>query len=239
LKRVIVALDVSTQGQALELVKLLSSDVAMFKIGSQLFTSTGPDLVRQIVSSGHQVFLDLKFHDIPNTVAAACVEAARLGVSIVNVHATGGQEMMRTTMERIRDVCKRDGLRLPAVIAVTVLTSSDSSTLKETGIDCSPKEHVERLTRLSEESGLDGVVASPHELETIRSLVHREDFITVVPGIRPQGTSVDDQKRVMTPAEAILKGATFLVIGRPITQAADPLLVLQDINREIESIKRG
>lgn len=233
-KKLIVALDVTAQ-RALELVSLLRDHVGMFKIGSQLFTAAGPDLVRQIVSAGNRVFLDLKFHDIPNTVAAAAVEATRLGVSILNVHACGGAEMMQRTADVVTETSARDGLSRPAVIAVTVLTSSNAATLSSIGIDADPMAQVQRLALLASQSGMDGVVASPLEVAAIRGAVARRDFLIVTPGVRPANSEDDDQKRVMTPAQAAKAGADFLVIGGPITAAADPVAAAEAISRDINS----
>ena len=224
--RLIVALDVPTTREARELVSTLSDVAGMFKIGSQLFTVAGPDIVREIIVTGARVFLDLKFHDIPNTVAQAGIEATRLGVSIFNVHGSGGVEMMRRTAMAVSEVAEAEGLARPAIIAVTVLTSTDVAMLPETGISSSLDEQVCRLSRLAEASGMDGVVSSPWEIALVRAAVRKKGFIVVTPGVRPsvlssQVTS-DDQKRVMTPAEAIKAGADYLVIGRPIIAAKDP-----------------
>jgi orotidine-5'-phosphate decarboxylase len=233
--KLIVALDVETAQRALQLVSLLRDHVGMFKIGSQLFTAEGPDLVRQIVHSGNRVFLDLKFHDIPNTVAAAAVEATRLGVSILNVHASGGAEMMQRTAELVTKTSTREGLVRPAVIAVTVLTSSNTMTLRNIGIDADPLAQVQRLAQLAARCGMDGVVASPLEVAAIRGAVVRQDFLIVTPGVRPANRAADDQKRVMTPAEATKAGADFLVIGRPIIAAVDPVAAAQAITSDINS----
>lgn len=207
----------------------------MFKIGSQLFTAAGPDLVREIVKSGEQLFLDLKFHDIPNTVAAAGVEATRLGVSIFNVHAAGGSEMMRRTVDAVSDCASSEGLNRPLVIAVTVLTSADSSTLAEVGYDSTPEELVRSFSLLAEASGMDGVVASPREVGLIRSTVGKANFVIVTPGVRPQGSSSSDQKRVTTPREAVMAGSDYLVVGRSILEAPDPARAAQQIIQEMES----
>lgn len=221
--KLICALDVPTILQARQLVALLRNEVGMFKVGSQLFTAAGPDFVREILKSGVPVFLDLKFHDIPNTVAAAAVEATRLGVTLLNVHAAGGPEMMQRTADAVTDVAAKEGLQRPSVIAVTVLTSSDEATLHSTGIDNSPVEQVTRLALLAAQSGMDGLVASPQEVPAIRTAIKRRDFLIVTPGIRPSGAALDDQKRVTGPAAAIAAGADYLVVGRPITAAKDPV----------------
>ncbi len=234
--KLIVALDVETAGEARRLVHTLRDVVGMFKIGSQLFTAAGPDLVREIVKSGEDVFLDLKFHDIPNTVAAAAVEATRLGVSIFNVHAAGGSEMMRRTVDAVAEAADREKLGRPSVIAVTILTSANSQTLGEIGLTGQVNEAVRRLALLTEASGLDGVVASPLEIETVRSAVNNKEFIIVTPGVRPAGVAQGDQKRATTPREAILAGADYLVVGRPILQAPDPARAAQDIIEEMEIV---
>jgi orotidine-5'-phosphate decarboxylase len=231
--KLIVALDVPAIQQARELVALLRNEVGMFKVGSQLFTAAGPDFVREIVKSGVGVFLDLKFHDIPNTVAAAAVEATRLGVTLLNVHAAGGPEMMQRTADSVTDVASREGLQRPSVIAVTVLTSSDAATLLSTGITNSPADQVTKLALLAEQSGMDGLVASPLEVPSIRTAIRRRDFLIVTPGIRPSGAAIDDQKRVTSPAEAIAGGADYLVVGRPITSAKDPVAAARRIAAEI------
>jgi len=233
--KLIVALDVSTDRQARELVDSLRGMVGMFKIGSQLFTEAGPKIVSEIASSGVGVFLDLKFHDIPNTVSCAAVAATRLGVSIFNVHASGGGEMMRRTVDAVSEVATNEGLKRPSVIAVTVLTSSDATMLAEVGIGCEPETQVRRLALLAEASGMDGVVASPHEVAVVRSTVRRSGFLIVTPGVRPVGAARDDQKRVMTPAQAIRAGADYIVVGRPITSAKDPVESARQIVAEIES----
>jgi orotidine-5'-phosphate decarboxylase len=234
--KLIVALDVETAREALNLFSALKDVAGMFKIGSQLFTSEGPSLVRQIVRGGASVFLDLKFHDIPNTVAAAGVEAARLGVSIFNVHACGGGEMMRRTAEAVTTTAEREGITRPLVIAVTVLTSSDDSTLAQAGFSSGATEQAGRMARLANESGLDGVVASPHEVKLIRETVGRSNFVIVTPGVRPAAVEGDDQRRVMTPAEAVRAGADYLVVGRPVLKAPDPALAAHLI---IEEMRNG
>jgi orotidine-5'-phosphate decarboxylase len=233
--RLIVALDVSTEQRARELVESLRGIVAMFKIGSQLFTEAGPKIVSEIATSGNGVFLDLKFHDIPNTVSLAAMAATRLGVSIFNVHASGGLEMMRRTADAVSEIATKEGLKRPSVIAVTVLTSCDATTLSEVGIGSEPETQVRRLSLLAEASGLDGVVASAHEVALVRSAVKKPGFLIVTPGVRPAGTAPDDQKRVMTPAQAIRAGADYIVVGRPITSAKDPLESAGQILDEMES----
>ena len=231
--KLIVALDVETTGEARELFQALRDVAGMFKIGSQLFTAAGPGIVREIVGAGGRVFLDLKFHDIPNTVAAAGVEAARLGVSIFNIHALGGSEMMRRTAEAVAETAQRESIRRPSIIAVTVLTSADSATLAEVGISTDMEAQVSRLARLAAECGLDGVVASPHEVALVREVVKPQDFLIVTPGVRPSGSTADDQKRVMTPAEAVRAGADYLVVGRAILRAHDPVRAARKIVEEM------
>lgn len=233
--KLIVVLDVETEQQALDIFRNLKDVAGMFKVGSQIFTAAGPRVVREIVEAGGRVFLDLKFHDIPNTVAAAGAEATRLGVSIFNVHACGGSEMMRRTSEAVTETAGREGLQRPVVIAVTVLTSADDSVLAEAGYSSGTTEQVRRLARLAATSGMDGVVASPHEVKLIRETVERRDFVVVTPGVRPLGAAHDDQRRVMTPAEAVRAGADYLVIGRPILKAPDPARAAQEIIEEMES----
>lgn len=233
--RLIVALDVETVRQARELVDLLHNEVGMFKVGSQLFTAAGPSIVREIVAAGNRVFLDLKFHDIPNTVAAAAVEATRLGVTILNVHAAGGAEMMQRAAEAVTRTADAEGLLRPSVIAVTVLTSSDEATLKATGITNSPEDQVIKLGLLAAQNGIDGLVASPREVRALRTAISRPNFLLVTPGVRPHGAAGDDQKRIMSPAAAISAGADYLVIGRPVTSAGDPVLAARTIASEIAS----
>ena len=232
--KLILALDVETAREALDLVSALKDMVGMFKIGSQLFTACGPELVREIVSAGSHVFLDLKFHDIPNTVVHAGVEAARLGVSIFNVHACGGSEMMRRTAEAVAETAERERFARPQVIAVTVLTSADDSVLAEAGFSSNTAEQAARLARLADAAGLDGVVASPHEVKLVRETVGRRDFIVVTPGVRPAGTDNDDQRRVMTPSEAVRAGADYLVVGRAILKAPDPAQAAHRIIEEMQ-----
>lgn len=233
-EKIIVALDVSTAREAFDLYSKLRDTVNIFKIGSQLFTAHGQHVVREITKFGGKIFLDLKFHDIPNTVAAASVEAARLGVFMFNVHASGGSEMMKRTVEAVNETAAKENLIKPHVIAVTVLTSSTKETLNETGIDAEPLPQVIRLARLTNSCGMDGVVASPHEVSAIRESVENKNFLIVTPGVRPAGASHHDQKRVMTPVEAVRAGADYLVIGRAITRAGDPGEAALKIIEEME-----
>lgn len=232
-RKLIVALDVETAHKARELVNALRGIVGMFKIGSQLFTAAGPDLVREIVSSGERVFLDLKFHDIPNTVAAAGVEATRLGVSIFNVHAAGGSEMMQRTVAAVTKCVDDEGLSRPQIIAVTVLTSANHTALTEVGFNSDPADLVRRFALLAEAAGMDGVVASPREVSLVRAAVKKPGFIVVTPGVRPTGSAPGDQSRVTTPREAIIAGADYLVVGRPILAASDPALAAEQIIHEM------
>lgn len=231
--KLIVALDVDNATRALNLFVALRDIVGMFKIGSQLFTSAGPQVVRQIIARGGRIFLDLKFHDIPNTVAAAGVEATRLGVSIFNIHAAGGAEMMKRTAAAVTDVADREALSRPSVIAVTVLTSMDQQCLAELGLHEDPAALVVRLARAAFACGLDGVVASPQELGPIRQAVPNPEFAIVTPGIRASDDPSDDQKRTLTAAAAIRAGADYLVVGRPVLTAADPAAAANALVTEI------
>ena len=225
--RLIVALDVPEAGAARALVDRLAGRVGLFKIGSQVFTAAGPDLVREIVARGDKVFLDLKFHDIPNTVAGAVASASHLGVSLVDVHGLGGRAMIEAAVGALPAM----GTRL---LAITILTSHDDETLDEIGVNGSVVESVRRLAQLAKEAGADGVVASPHEVQAIREACGR-DFLIVTPGIRPAGAARDDQARLATPAAALAAGADYLVVGRPITEAADPAAAADAIVREMET----
>ena len=233
--KIIVALDVETVAEAREIIGEIGGEVGAFKIGLQLFTAAGASFVREVVSENIKIFLDVKFYDIPNTVAKASVEVARLGVWMFNVHALGGGEMMRRTVENVREICAKENLKTPKIIGVTVLTSSNQETLREVGIEKEIDSQVVNLARLTAKCGLDGVVASPLEVETIRSNIEKADFLIVTPGIRPDFATNDDQKRVMTPLEAIRQGADYLVIGRPVTRAGDRLSAVRKILEEIET----
>lgn len=224
---VIVALDYPCAASALALAQQLSPTECRLKIGKELFTAEGPAVVRAVQDLGFEVFLDLKFHDIPNTVAAAVATAADLGVWMVNVHATGGSRMMRAAQERLRQ-----GGYKTKLIAVTVLTSMERSDLAESGVDIEPLEQVKRLARLTAESGLDGVVCSAQEAVMLRELLG-PDFLLVTPGIRPVSSETGDQRRVMTPEQAQAAGVSYMVIGRPITQAPDPAAALRAINHSL------
>lgn len=231
--KLIVALDVDTPAQALSLAKELQGFAGMFKIGSQLFTLAGPQIVKDVLATGAKVFLDLKFHDIPHQVAGAARSAAQLGVSLFTLHASGGAEMMRRAVEAVAEVAEREGTARPAVLAVTVLTSMDAQALSQIGVDASPEDSVRRLVKLAEQSGVDGVVASPQEAAMIRATVAARNFLIVTPGIRPAGNEVGDQRRVATPAAALAAGADYLVVGRPITEAPDPLAAARQIAAEM------
>lgn len=228
--KIIVALDYSSTADASKLVERLDPSLCKLKVGKELFTAAGPAWVEQLVSRGYGVFLDLKFHDIPHTVAQACKAAASLGVWMVNVHALGGRAMMNAAREALDSLPKR-----PKLIAVTVLTSMGSNDLADLGISEEPQQLVRRLARLAQECRLDGVVCSAQEAALLRQDLGA-NFCLVTPGIRPASASQDDQKRIMTPADALSEGADYLVIGRPITQAADPLQALQAIAQEIANI---
>ena len=210
----ITALDYSTEAEALETVRRIGDSGTWYKVGKELFTAAGPSMVRRLKEMGKKVFLDLKFHDIPNTVSKAVRSAAAIGADLCNVHASGGRAMLTAAAEAANDT----GIRL---VAVTVLTSMDAAELASIGIDATPQEQVLRLAKLTQACGVAGVVCSALELPTIRRECGR-DFLTVVPGIRPAGSSADDQKRIMTPAQAAAAGADLIVVGRPITKAANP-----------------
>jgi len=228
--RILVALDVETRDAALGLADTLRGSVGGFKIGSRLFTAEGPSIVRTLTERGDKVFLDLKFHDIPNTVATAVAAAAQLGVWMVNVHAGGGSAMMRAARDAAHEAAAKRGTAPPLVIAVTVLTSMNQPTLREVGVVIDLMDQVLRLAELTKEAGLDGVVASPQETRAIRSRCGA-GFTIVTPGIRggSAGDAKNDQERTMTPGDAIAAGASYLVVGRPIIAAADPLAAARAI----------
>lgn len=237
--KIIVALDYADAASALALVERLDPALCRLKVGKELFTVAGPELVRALVARGFEVFLDLKFHDIPNTVAAACRAAAGLGVWMMNVHASGGRRMMVAAQEALAGLPPRkpggDQARRPLLVAVTVLTSMSAEDLNEVGVAGAPADQVLRLARLTQACKLDGVVCSAQEAMQLRSELGT-DFRLVTPGIRPAGADTGDQRRVMTPAEALRAGATDLVIGRPITGAADPLAALKQIQSDIQDL---
>ena len=231
--RIIIALDVETADEARHLSRELAGHVGAFKIGLQLFTAAGPQIVREFTEAGIKVFLDLKFHDIPNTVAKASVEATRLGVWMFNVQASGGSEMMKRTVEAVNTVCESENIQRPLIIGVTVLTSSNAETLGETGVAGDVENQVVSLARLASAAGLDGVVASPNEVGLIRNAVPDSNFLTITPGIRPILATDDDQKRVTTLRQAIANGSDYVVIGRPIVQTTDRLAAVEQIVAEI------
>jgi orotidine-5'-phosphate decarboxylase len=227
--KIIVALDFADAASALALVDRLDPSLCRLKVGKELFTVAGPDLVRALVARGFEVFLDLKFHDIPNTVAAACRAAASLGVWMMNVHASGGRRMMMSAQEALAGLPHP-----PFLVAVTVLTSMSAEDLSELGVADTPADQVLRLARLAQACKLDGVVCSAQEASMLRAELG-VDFRLVTPGIRPAGAEVGDQRRVMTPSEALRAGASDLVIGRPITGAPDPLAALKQIQTELQN----
>jgi len=230
--RIIFALDVEHFREAQQWVNLLKDRVGIFKVGKQLFTHAGPKVVDMIRQKDQKVFLDLKFHDIPNTVAKAGEEATKLNVAMFNLHALGGFAMMKKTVEGSRAVAKSLGVPRPLILAVTILTSMDEETLKEVGVQGPLLEEVGRLAHLSMKAGVDGVVASPQEIGIIRQQCG-ENFLIVTPGIRPPSDKKDDQKRTLSPKEAISAGADYLVIGRPIKEAKDPIEAVQKIIEDI------
>jgi len=240
--RLIVALDFQSTAEALEVVRTLRGRVGMFKVGSQLFTMGGPELVKTIIAAGDRVFLDLKFHDIPHQVAGAARAAAELGVSMLTVHAAGGSEMMRSAAEAVKDVAVRSNSHKAMVLAVTVLTSVDSDILNQIGMAANAAESVARLATLAASAGVDGVVASPKEVATLRAAINKLGFVIVTPGIRPDSSSsdfADDQMRVATPAAAVSAGADYLVVGRPITSAKDLVAATESILKQIaDAIQR-
>ncbi len=236
-EKIIVALDVETLEQARELVDCLSSTVGAFKIGKQLFTRSGPEAVAMVHAAGSRVFLDLKYHDIPTTVAKAGCEATRSGVFMFNVHALGGSTMIAATVKAVHEMADKTGIPSPIILAVTVLTSMSETELSEIGIHDPVETVVTRLARLAQAAGADGVVASPREIRMIKEACG-PDFMVVTPGIRPATASQNDQKRTMTPAQAMQAGADFMVIGRPITQAPDPQAAALAIAAELKTSEK-
>ncbi|ABE49191.1 orotidine-5'-phosphate decarboxylase [Methylobacillus flagellatus] len=225
--KIIVALDYPDAAHALGLARQLDPALCRVKVGKELFTAAGPQLVEALIKLGFGVFLDLKFHDIPNTVAKACEAASKLGVWMLNVHASGGSQMMQAAREGVA----RSG-HAPLLIAVTVLTSMNQEELSELGVNAPIEQHVLHLARLSQQAGLDGVVCSAQEAPALRRALGH-DFCLVTPGIRPADAALDDQSRVVTPARALAMGSNYLVMGRPITRAADPLATLDQIRESI------
>jgi orotidine-5'-phosphate decarboxylase len=229
----VLALDVDNEREALDLVAELKNLVGMFKVGHQLFTAYGPDIVRGIIDLGGRVFLDLKYHDIPNTVAKASAEAVKLGVHIFNVHALGGFDMMKATAEAAKETAVQRNATVPTVLAVTVLTSMDAVSLRrELKITRSLPRQVAHLARLAQRAGMHGVVASPQEIKMLRKEV-RGNFVILTPGVRPVWADRDDQKRIMTPGEAIRAGADYIVVGRPVLKARDRKEAILKIIEEI------
>lgn len=234
--RLAVALDLPDHAALLAMARRVAPEAGILKLGLEAFVAEGPSLVRTLVESGAGVFLDLKLHDIPNTVSRAAAAAVRTGASIVNCHAAGGTEMMKAFGEGARAAAAKAGLKTPKLIAVTILTSLDAAAVRAVGLEGSPREAALRLAILAKESGLDDVVCSPEEIETIRAACGG-DFLLVVPGVRPRGEAAGDQRRVATPSDAIRAGADLLVVGRPITGASDPAAAARAIVAEIAAAR--
>jgi len=234
--RIMMALDVETLAEARALVRRLAPLVPVFKIGKQLFVKAGPEAVRMVQRAGADVFLDLKFHDIPNTVAAACIEATRLGVRFVDVHASGGDVMMRAARDAMVRTARREDLRRPKLLAVTVLTSMDDADLARVGVGVGAARQVRRLAALARDAGADGVVASPLEARAVRRVLGPRRLI-VTPGVRPAGSALGDQKRAATPGGAVTAGADWIVVGRPIRDAADPAAMVGAMAREMSAAR--
>lgn len=233
--KIIVALDVPTKKEALAIVDELGDKVGAYKIGMQLYNACGPEIIEEVTKRKGRIFLDLKFHDIPNTVASAARVAANLGVYMFNVHACGGSTMMKAAADALKEEAAKLGVERPLLIAVTVLTSMNEEELQgEVGISRSLNEQVAAMAKLAKDCGLDGVVASAKEIKLIREACG-DDFLIVTPGIRPRDAAADDQKRIKTPGEAVADGADYLVIGRPITKAADRTAAVANIVADIES----
>ncbi|GAA0243444.1 orotidine-5'-phosphate decarboxylase [Marinomonas primoryensis] len=225
---IVVALDYPTMAQSIDMAKRLDPNQCRVKVGKELFTIAGPVILDELHKLGFDIFLDLKFHDIPNTVANAVSAAAKAGVWMVNIHASGGRRMMEASANALQQLSDNKTL----LIAVTVLTSMDQSDLVEIGIDATPEQHVKRLAALAKSSGMDGVVCSAQESSMLSTELGK-DFVLVTPGIRPAGSDQGDQKRIMTPAQAMAAGSHYLVMGRPITQASDPIAVLTQANMDL------
>src|SRR5207249_4417845 len=213
-------------------VRTLRGQISLFKVGLELYTAVGPSIVKDLKDLGAEIFLDLKYHDIPNTVARASAEAARLGVSMLDVHLSGGATMVRRAVDEVEAVCSLNRIQRPVLLGITLLTSLGEESLASLGLQRTPLEQVLTLAALGKDAGLDGVVASPRELAALRSKLG-PDFILVTPGIRPEGSSADDQSRTLTPREAVEAGADYLVVGRPITGAENPSLAAREILRAI------
>lgn len=232
-KGLIVALDVDNRNKALQLAEALKKEVKFFKVGLELFSACGPAIVDDLNKKSFRVFLDLKFHDIPNTVAGAARAVTKLGAAIFNVHALGGYDMMEQAAKSAAAQAKESQVDKPAVLAVTILTSMDEDGLKRIGIGGTVSDAVIKLARMAKEAGLDGVVASPKEAGLIRNALGG-DFVIVTPGVRPAWADPADQKRISTPAEAVKNGADFIVVGRPITAAKDPVEAVRRILKEMD-----
>lgn len=233
MNKVVVALDVDSTEKAINIVRQCEGFPLFFKIGKQLFTSQGPEIVKFIKDMGHKVFLDLKYHDIPNTVAMATIEGAKLGVDIINLHISGGRAMMETTVNKVEEFCNANGIKKPEILGVTILTSLDDKSLSEIGYIDTASNMVERLAKLGKDCGLDGVVCSPLEIEIVKKACGKS-FKTLTPGIRPEfALTKDDQKRVLTPKKAFELGTDYIVIGRPITQSENIPLTLKKLQDEI------
>ncbi len=233
-QRLVLALDVDDFRSAEKLVNLLKDYIGVFKVGSQLFTSEGTKIIDMINKAKARIFLDLKFHDIPNTVKGAAESATKLGVYMFNVHASGGYEMMKAAADAAKETSTRLGIKKPLILGVTVLTSINQEILeKEIGVNKTVKEQVVHLAKLAKSAGLEGVVASPQEIREIRNACG-DDFIILTPGIRPAGQELNDQKRIMTPKQALKQGADFIVIGRPIRNAENPAEAARSIIKEME-----
>jgi len=235
-ERLIFALDVDSLGAAEKLVSALRDWIAIFKVGHELYTAVGPAAVRMVKGQGVACFLDLKYHDIPATVARSGVAAMRLGADMFNLHAQGGEEMMRICARACRDEAAREGRRPPIILGVTILTSLDNGAIRQLGYERSVREQALRLARMARDSGLDGVVASPEEAREIKDTCG-EEFLVVTPGVRPSWASAGDHRRIMTPAGARENGADYIVVGRPIRDAADPADAARRIWRELAEMQ--
>ncbi len=234
--RLIVALDFHNIKDVIKLVEKLGDSVSYYKVGMELFYSAGQHVIPYLKAKDKNIFLDLKLHDIPNTTAQGLCSLMVQGADILNIHASGGYTMMKTAVDRLHSLAQEQGVQCPKLIAVTILTSINEDEWKGLGMTCSIREQVIRLARLAKSAGLDGVVASPQEAQAIREACG-EDFLIVTPGVRPAGSSVDDQSRIATPAAALQNGASHLVIGRPIRAAEDPKAAAESIIKEMESVK--
>jgi orotidine-5'-phosphate decarboxylase len=235
-ERLIAALDFHTMAEVKAFVTELGSSVTYYKVGMELFYSVGPEVIHYLKQQGKKIFLDLKLHDIPNTVAGGLCSLMGLGADILNVHASGGYTMMKTAMQRLQEAADKQGVICPKVIAITVLTSINDEDWQGLGQKVPIKEQVVRLARLTKKAGLDGVVASPQEAAAIREACGN-DFLIITPGVRPAGSSINDQSRIATPAAALQNGATQLVIGRPIRLADDPKAAAEAILAEMETVR--